>query len=405
VKLAVCYMDSASQHEVVRLLATRRIEDARTWAGRSAVEVTALLLESDAIRIAPAPGPVGEIIGPFAQMATGLREVGLVRTAPASSAARDRTTQRALEAVQAWALDNPTQLKARLDELKEDRQEFQPWLESGVELFWEEHAAQHGGLYALISRKNALELREERRELARILERTQDLSELPGLASEREDLGSDGAIATDAYIVAALLRGRYHDEVAARSGDVAPEQRTHHPIRRSLSLATAAEQARELALVTTTRRLAGVVLASAFLETGIDDRVKAWLRNVDRVKRTLRAGEEPIARHSVGGKSVDAALKIAETAGVHVRSARFKRRLDTAVAVGLGGLTTFVLAPWTGPAALVAGTGVAAITDRAVRKANVSERVGKGFQRKARLRNLERQGSGLLEAKWVDPEG
>ena len=87
---AICYMDSASQHELVRLMYEPRLASAAAWARRGSVEVTALLIESDSVRHAPAPSAVSEIVGPFAQFAVGIRAMRLVDSPDEANSRRRR---------------------------------------------------------------------------------------------------------------------------------------------------------------------------------------------------------------------------------------------------------------------------------------------------------------------------
>jgi len=58
-------VDSASIHEIVRLLGEPRLADRKEWERDSAVRVTALLARAPKRHDAPAPRPTREIVGPF----------------------------------------------------------------------------------------------------------------------------------------------------------------------------------------------------------------------------------------------------------------------------------------------------------------------------------------------------
>lgn len=114
-----------------------------------------------------------------------------------------------------------------------------------------------------------------------------------------------------------------------------------------------------------------------------EDRLGVWLRNLERIKKRLAATGEIIPQHQDARDSEAAAVRLADQAGLEVRGRHVSALLEVVAAAGLGGLTSFVLAPWTvfPELALLTGAAVAAVGDIALKKVGVGERARRGYRR------------------------
>jgi hypothetical protein len=388
-------VDSASLHEVVRLLREPRLENRKEWERESAVRVTALLIGAPNLTIAPAPTTMNEIIGPFEQFARGLDSLRLAVAEHPSQELREM----ALIEVQRWGSENPTAVASGLASLKADP-EFTSWMDVSAGVFWQEHAVQHDGLFDLdfvpqIS--SALAITQS--ELLQLHRFSQNIDALPELASRRT-AGSPGAFIADAYVISALLRGRYHDLVNYLSDG----QLTHHAIREAIALDSVPVETDTFPVTNTMSHLGALLLASAFVAKGERDRIRVYLENLDRLKKWIGSDYEALRAFAFGERLEEEVVHIADKAGIDTRGSHVKSLLEAAAAAGLMLLTSFVLLPW-GPVVGLTGGAVGGLAgSAALEHVHVGERVGEGFRREQRLRDLHKAGSGLVRSKWRPPE-
>jgi hypothetical protein len=374
-------------HEVSRLLREPRIEDRKEWERESAVRITALLLGAPRVTMAPAPTALNEIVGPFEQLERGLDSLRLVEMANPDPS----VTNLAMTEVKDWASANPAAVATGLGKLKADP-EFASWMDTSASVFWQEHAIQHDGLFELAFLPQiALALDTTEAELFELQKLSQNIDELPELAMRRS-AGSPGGVIADAYVVAAILRGRYHDLVNYLSDD---GQLTHHPIRDAIPLETIPTEADTFLVTNTMRHVGGLLIASAFVEKKEDARIGVYLENLDRLKKWIGTDLLALRALRFGDRVEDEVVRIADQAGIETRGRRTKAILEDGTAAGFTALTSFVLLPWS----LVVGVAGGVI----LKRAQVGERV-EGFRREQRLKNLYKAGSGLLRSKSKPPE-
>lgn len=146
----------------------------------------------------------------------------------------------------------------------------------------------------------------------------------------------------DAYVVSALIRGRYHDYVARKSG----QQIMHHPLRRGV-LPTARGSHQEFPVANTERYFASIVLAAAFSQRR-KLRVASWTDSVLSARRAMDAEELDLRPKEEENVALETAVRVAKQLDIRAHSSVLDRALETTAALGIGALTSFWLEGWVG---------------------------------------------------------
>ncbi len=386
-------VDSASLHELVRLLGEQRLDDRKEWERASVAMVSALLVAAPYITVAPSPTRVHAIQGPFQRLDTGFRDLGVVkRVSPTVSNERS-----AFEELLRHPTPKGTTLADCLAELKTDP-EFDHWV-SSAPVGWPEHAIEHDGLFEkefipLIA--DALGVTQA--EVIRLQKLSQRVDQLPALAEQRSP-GTPGAMIADAYVIGALLRGRYHELVAKLS----KWKLTRHPIRAQVGLPAVVSEPHAFKVTDTAAHLGALLVASAFVERRPSARMEVYLQNLERLRRRVRPDPEALREFSDAARMEQEVVHIADRAGITTRSRRAGDLLRAGLAAGFGTLTAIILLPWTEPAIAVPGGALGGfIGEVALGSVDVGARL-ETFDRQERLEALYRAGSGLLRPAW-EPE-
>jgi hypothetical protein len=265
---------------------------------------------------------------------------------------------------------------------------------------WQEHSIEHDGLFDLdFLPQIGLALGTSEAELRSLHKLSQNIGALPALAAQRS-AGNAGGVMADAYVVAALLRGRYHDSVNRMSHG----QLTHHPIRDAIALEVGPDEAGTFRVTNVMTHLGALLIASAFVEKDVAGRTTAYLENLGRLKGRIGGDYEALRSQDFAERVEEEVVRIADEAGISTRSHRSKELLEVGTATGFAALTAFVLLPWS-PVVTVAGSTFATfVGDLVLRRARLGETAAEGFRREHRLRDLHNAGSGLVRSRWKPPE-
>ena len=199
------FVDSALIHGALATLSLGGGVDLSAWDRQSLLEITYLLLFRK-IGIVPGPGGYRGASGPFERVISQL---------PALQG-RKLPTDRALCSTRAWLTRNPAGLRDAWSGLQSQR-EFIAWSAISRKLFWLHHVRMHISLFnpEFIPYIAPL-LNVDSKELHRINLMSQDESVVCQWVKTNL-AGEDAKIAHDAYVVAALIRGRLHEYLSSGS--------------------------------------------------------------------------------------------------------------------------------------------------------------------------------------------
>lgn len=376
-------IDSASLYQLLPTLEAGHTRALTAWSWRTSVEVTCALISASNTRIAPAPAAPKGASGNYAILTKALKSV--VTHKPPTA----RNHQLALQRTKNWASANTPRLKECLASLRADERNYQPWLCWAIRNAWLEHTTRLNGLFNddfLVYLAKALDL--DKKDLVRV----QQASTNPVVVQRwiGSQKGGDFEIARDAYVLAALLRGRYHDAVTELSGG----QISHHPIRRGILNRTAAATGQNQYVVSSTENfLAYILIQAAWRERGLKARAHRWATSVASVRQELLSKSKLPEPTIPIEEARTRAAKIARDAGVRVEPKWVEGTIEGIAQLATAGLAHLLLEAWRS-----VPVGVAA--HETVHRTGVGKRIGALLAPAARLRSLARAPSGRIQAHW-----
>jgi hypothetical protein len=379
-------IDTASLYEVIEALDHRRPADNHAWAWQSAVEATCMIIFAQNVRLSAGPTRQAAASGAYGRLRSRFEDHLTTAIPPAhiQTVARTGTLR--------WARRNVTHLRQTKDRL-ERQDSFQRWLTWCVENAWTEKSARHRGLFdaafvPYISRVIDLPVRDlERLRAASAL--PEHLERLIAARSESEEFRR----IRDAYVVSLLMRGRYHDTVAHKSG----WQIMHHPVRHAVLPAMHPREREPYSMSVPETYLANIILASAFSQRQ-PARLDGWAENVIAARRAYRSGalDAPLARHP--HDPIASAAHAARTIDVRCHSEALDRTLDVAASVGFGYLSSVLIEGWQSVAVSALTASASAFVLR--RREPSRHVVSRVTLRPKRLHQLALAGPGRVHRTW-----
>jgi len=380
------YIDSASTYEIIAVLGSKRPAETYPWAWQSAITVTSSLINTSHLQIAPAPSLESGAGGIYGHLMLGLAEL-ISHHRPDSE-----LTQMAVRNTKQWAKDNVDKIRDTYAKLKADNKNFIKWLERSITTAWIEHSERLGGLYneEFIPELSRI-LNVSTIELSKVRELSCDLSLLKHYATNWPD-DDNFRLMTDAYVVSALLRGRYHDYIAQKSSI----QVIHHPFREGVLPHLKKSGTVRFVVSNTERYLSNIVLASAFAERREKQRVSCWVENVLKVRKAVLAGAIDTRQKDFNKVALDLAVDAAKRVDIRIHPRWLDEVLDAIFAIGVGALASFVLNSWTGFVSKIIHYGVS-------RKVDIGkEATCRVLDTKARLRDLAISEPGRIKQTWKE---
>jgi hypothetical protein len=346
------FIDSASAYEVVLVFARKKPRHSYRMEWESALGVTSILISADHIKLAPSPKPEGAASGAYGLFLKGLEPTisRIVLPELATSAAVRKTKK--------WAGESIEKLQSVLQTFTNPvhplrTNEAALWLEAHIENEWCEHVLRRGALFDReFTSQIARVLAVPEPEILTVWSRTADANFVAELAKRRPDTDTYRTI-RDAFIVSALLRGRYHDYAAENAG----AQILSHPIRNEILRKSPRGNRVPIEISNTERYLANIVVASAFAERSHAVRVSLWVENVLKL-RSAREGIN-LGQKDRDETARDVAIDAAHRADIRLHSKLLENVLDASFALGGAAITSFVLLPWE---SMVIGSGMYAFS-------------------------------------------
>lgn len=278
------FIDSASAYEVVLVFARRKPEHSHKMEWDSALQVTAALINTDHIKLAPSPRDEGAASGAYGVFLEGLKPAVSKIVLPAAS------TTAAVRKTKKWAGGNAKKLRSVLrtftDASPGGPNEAALWLDAHIQNEWHEHVLRRGSLFDLdFAPQIAKVLDVSEEEVRRSWSLTTQESFVANLTTRRPD-SDQFRLIRDAFVVSALLRGRYHD-YAAEDSEI---QILSHPIREPILRRFSSASRISIEVSNTERYLANIAVAGAFAEKSHEARVALWVENVLK----LRCGRDQV---------------------------------------------------------------------------------------------------------------
>ena len=378
------FIDSASIYSVVEILTQERPSKCTKWAWGSACQAGIALIGTENLKLAPGPGSFSEASGPYGKLMLGLTSfIGQSSPIP-------RKRNQALRKTKEWAKTSSEEVKSAYEDLKADKDNFANWLDWSITHAWVENCKRLGALFNIefldqITQILGIEDEGGKKYLTYLWERSSEQKVVEEYAKNQPD-EEDFRYMRDAYILSALLRGRYHENVA----QVSSLQIIHHPVRFPVLPSSNGKPRIEFP-VSTERYLSSIILAGAFTERGVENRIACWIENVSKVRKMMQQERIDLRRKAHEEISFETAVEAARKAGVRSHPQWIDEALDISAACGVGILTSFYLASWE---SFLVSMGVYAIT----RKINLGETIATtAYERESRLRNLAQAGPGRIE--------
>ncbi len=317
-------IDSAMLHEVASLYRETNPSNAVDWTWQSSIEVTVALIETSDLRIAAPPltGNAEDDNGPIAHLHSELGSEFQMHVPD------EEIRKLVFEAVKVWAERNPLVLRTALHESKKHVRQLSRWREESRKFNWISFSHRGHGLF------------EE--QLIPAFENTTKMSghyirELWDKSNDNEIVkkwvrldatpGSDVEAVLDLYFYSALIRGRYHDELAKQ----AKLQITHHPFRARVLDPIDGTPQTSLTVPTGVMYLAHIIVADSFGAKTQLERIDRWAQSVKRARDFLAESERFFEPHQYDLKR--GAAKAARQIGLGTSSAKLELLSEEALAL------------------------------------------------------------------------
>lgn len=376
------YIDSASIYSLVQVLSYKRPEECFNWAWESAVQVIAILTNTNHLRLAPSPDSTGEASGPYGELTLGISR--LIRPIEAPQEIR----QSAVEATKRWAARNTGRIQSEYQKMKTDEVNFSKWQNWLVAHEWTEHTQRHGALFDLVfARQISQVLNVPQDYLHYLWKDSRDQKAVAMYANKQPD-EDDFRYTRDAFAISALLRGRYHENVARSSA----WQIMHHPSRYPILASLKGKPRAEFLISNTEFYFSNIILAGAFAESP-KNRIKCLVENISKVKEATLAEKIDLRPKRLKDISLDAAVDAVKKAGIRTYPQWIEEAIDHSFSLGVNLLSLFLI-PLAG---LITSEG----TDLATRRWNPGKLVATAlYERKGQLYDLAEAGPGRIDYAW-----
>jgi hypothetical protein len=261
---------------------------------------------------------------------------------------------------------SPSEFKKRFEGLlRQEGDEVTGWLDWGRHGAWVEHLQNFGTLVdEHFIPEIALLLNMGENDVEKLHKETSRRSIVEALSKQNEETDFYKDV-LNCFLVAAMLRGMYHDNIAQGSR----RQVAHHPIRWPFLPDLPTEPLLFDASMTE-GLLATLVLHDALSEKKLDDRLSRWAEKIAKIRDANRRGDEIIDLRPKENPNlalrgaVDAAKKV----GIYVIPRKLEYFLPKVFGVGTGKVVECVLTPFIGMPATIHGEVVEAYAEDLSRK-------------------------------------
>jgi hypothetical protein len=259
-----------------------------------------------------------------------------------------------------WVLSNIKEAKNIINITKENP-DFRRWEQRAVRNSFVDHSMRLNGLFNLeMTPELSLILNIDEKDLKTLWVKTKDYNQLRAWSSGKQH-DSDFEAARDAYVVSAILRGRYHDAVYNKLD----WWKTHHPIRDNVLPPTS--EATGYRISEALCHLNAIIISSAMEEKRSQARIETWAENLITLRNASTSDEikNLMTSDVEGNKAIDLAIKKAKELRLRVYPKSLSKLLD-GVVVGvssvIGGSPWYIAIhePWLATGLSITGTALGA---------------------------------------------
>jgi hypothetical protein len=334
-------IDSASIMSAVGALASYSDgAEWEEWTKRSIVDVTRELVLHRFMQIAPGPSRA-QLSAPYSELYKcydiACDQLGNIEDTDVRKHTTTEIHRTALDTYKTWVLANIENAKDAIAQTKQEPG-YQQWVQWAVENAFVDHSNRLNGLFNLeMLEELSLILGITKDDLRTLWEKSKNREQLK-LWSRGKCLDTDFEAARDAYIASAILRGRYHDELANRMD----WWRMHHPIRYNIlppipeANAYCASQALDCLVM--------IIITAAMEERKSRDKIGCWVENTICSKDAFLHGgmRDILASDEIGSKAIDVAIKKAKELKIRVYPKSLPKYFELAI-VGTTGVLSQVM--------------------------------------------------------------
>ncbi len=378
-------LDSCTVTQVVECL-ERGLAGQYPWSIRTVLDLTALLIREGHLGLAPGLAPPKSIVHDNQDLLIDLmRSNGLVASLPQIDS---DTVHLAFTRSKKWIGrgEHLAALRDEVDRLMADKKDFQNWIDWSAPHAWHSYVSRSGGIFDtayLAYVATILDISE--REALDLHRRSADPGEISRLVAVR---GQDFEHMTRAYVASAIMRGRYHEEVARLKNF----QLVRHPLRGLISKTRTGRPVAEVRVPQAAWCLACIVLYGAVRQSHLRDRLRCWVDNVRKARGFLARGGLDLT-DGTRDAAVDAAVLVARRAGIQIVDSQLDSLFEIIAGLGIGTLTAIFLNPWLG---VPAGVGVRV----GLKKVGFPHSFRNAVAFQTRRSKLEQVAAGRIETDW-----
>jgi len=333
--MTIGHIDSASLHGVTAALGSKGIDKCPPWTLQSITEVTTALVHAPSFEVAPGPGTYA---GDY-----GITSHVMKCMAPVVSHSRPSpgTVRRATNRVKNWVRSRPKSIRKTFEEIRLD-ESYQPWLDYSIENYFVEHTTTLNGLFdRVFIPELALIFNCPQKYLRDVWRLTRD-PKVVQIWSKTHPDNDEFKLSVEAFVVAALLRGRLHDHIA----QAAEQHIVHHPIR--YKVLPPETRNLQFGITDSEKYFNSIIVMSAFSEKRIEDRIAHYSGNIIRAQ-AVRPSLDLSQKDDVA-LARKAALAAAKKAELRILSSGSSRRLpveiDLLFWITIDKLACFALGTW-----------------------------------------------------------
>jgi len=379
------YIDSASTYQVIQLLWYRHPSEAYKWAWQSAIFVSSALINCEHLKMAPSPEFTGAASGPYEKLMLIFSDL-ITHSQP-----NKQIQSRALTNTLRWTDRNIGKIQVIFEKLKNDQLNFSKWLDWSITQAWEEHSTRLGGLFNESFIPQIARILDVPINYLRDVHRLScDLNTVRFFAIQKPVNNDEFKIMSDAYVLSALIRGRYHDHVARES----ELQILHYPIRQPLLPDLNRTKIQEFHVSNTEQYLSNIILAGAFAEQKYEKRIALWGESILKARKGVYSGIIDLRPKDYDSVAIGQAVNAAKRLDIRTYPKWIETTIDASIAIGSGVLTTFVLKGWE----RFLATPVEFVLSKKFDVGKSGARILLSTEK--RLHDLARSEAGRIEQRW-----
>lgn len=325
------FIDTASINSATGLVSAGASDNWTEWDKQSLFDVTYLLMHSN-IKVVPsmdrrsgATGYYRYVLSKFPQLNYFRPEVQI----KAKTKTKAWLTKNISKVAESWKRSNQIS-------------DFTSWANIHREQAFVRHVQKHGSLFEPIFIPYISQvLNCPEADLQKINSNSTNLDTVARWS--RISRESEIQLPQDAWMLAGIMRGKYH-EYLAREEDL---QLLQHPFRKGIEGKLKAGSPQPV--TNSESYFINIVIASALVEKKPDNKVSVWLDNIDNARRAILSPTIALPPCSGEPEAERFAFESAKKVGIPSHSIAFRRALDWTFSVGLGALIAFTVAPWIWP--------------------------------------------------------